>query len=122
MPIAIRRTESPWNSARQATITTSPDRAIGDFAKNEERGQTPFRGWPRRSLLANCALLGGGVRLHDARGLARAQQAIHGGLRVFPKHQPLGDHVFDRGLDLRLVGRERGIAFLDGRTWIARGF
>jgi hypothetical protein len=55
-----------------------------------------------------------------ARGLARQQQAIYGGLRIFSKHQPLGDHVFDRILDHRGIHRERRIPLLDRQTRIAR--
>ena len=85
--------------------------------------------WPGRMFLDMAAKYGisihartllHGVRANGAGGLPRPQQAIHGGLRVFPKHQPPGDHVFDRAVDHRGIRRERWIALLDRKTRIAR--
>jgi hypothetical protein len=56
---------------------------------------------PKNAKRHSFFLLGSGVNPNSASGQACPKQAINGRLRVFRKHQPLCDHVFDRVLDLR---------------------
>ena len=69
-------------------------------------------GWtPIFNCLPEWRIIGDGPQLsivcpNCAGGLPGPQQTIHGGLRIFPQDQPLGDQVFDRLVDLRGIFRE----------------
>jgi hypothetical protein len=73
----------------------------------------------RKRCLTPFFLLGSRVDPNGAGSLPCPQQAIHGALRILPKHQLLGDHVFDRVLDHRGIHRERWIALLNRSRIVA---
>ena len=88
-----------WSAARASGVLL--EAALGALAA------------PRIEMIA---LLGGGVHPNSAGVLPCPKQAINGRLCVFPEHQPLGDHVFDRVLDFRGIHGKRRIALFDRKT------